>query len=80
MSLDAGPFVAALEYAAQVEATVFGKPAPAFFDAVLAALGTAPNETVMIGDDIEADVNGALAVGLRPSSCERENTERATSC
>ena len=65
LSLDAGPFVAALEYAAQVEATVFGKPAPAFFDAVLADLGTAPDETVMIGDDVEADVNGALAVGLQ---------------
>lgn len=28
-------------------------------------LGTAPDETVMIGDDVEADVNGALAVGLQ---------------
>jgi HAD superfamily hydrolase (TIGR01458 family) len=65
LSLDAGPFIAALEYAAQVEANVFGKPAPAFFDAVLADLGAAPDETVMIGDDVEADVNGALAVGLQ---------------
>jgi HAD superfamily hydrolase (TIGR01458 family) len=65
LSLDAGPFIAALEYAAQVEANVFGKPEPSFFAAVLADLGTAPDETVMIGDDVEADVNGALAVGLQ---------------
>ncbi len=65
LSLDAGPFVAALEYAAHVEATVFGKPAPAFFAAVLADLGLAPQHTVMIGDDVEADVNGARAVGVR---------------
>lgn len=65
LSLDSGPFIAALEYAAHVEAKVFGKPAPAFFAAVLADLGTAPEETVMIGDDVEADVNGALAVGLQ---------------
>ena len=31
LSLDAGPFVAALEYAAQTGAMLFGKPAPAFF-------------------------------------------------
>lgn len=64
LSLDAGPFVTALEYAAQVRAEVFGKPAPAFLKAILADLGCAAAETVMIGDDVEADVNGALAAGL----------------
>lgn len=65
LSLDAGPFVAALEYAAQVRAEVFGKPAPAFLKAILAELGCDAAETVMIGDDVEADVNGALAAGLQ---------------
>ena len=65
LSLDAGPFVAALEYAVKTEATLFGKPAPAFFQAVLTDLGTAPEETLMIGDDVEADVNGALSLGLQ---------------
>jgi HAD superfamily hydrolase (TIGR01458 family) len=65
LSLDAGPFVAALEYAAQAEAMLFGKPAPAFFQAVLTDLGTSPVETVMIGDDVDADVNGALSLGLQ---------------
>lgn len=64
LSLDAGPFVAALEYAAGSEAILFGKPAPAFFEAAMTDLGTAPAETAMIGDDVEADVNGALSLGL----------------
>ena len=61
-SLDAGPFVAALEYASGREAEVIGKPARAFFDAACASLGT--RDTVMIGDDVEGDVGGALAAGL----------------
>ncbi len=65
LSLDAGPFVAALEYATQAETILFGKPAPAFFQAVLTDLGMPPAETVMIGDDVEADVNGALSLGLQ---------------
>lgn len=64
LSLDAGPFVAALEYAAQVEALVLGKPAAEFYHAVLHDLRCAPRDAVMIGDDVEADVRGAAAAGL----------------
>jgi len=64
-SLDAGPFVAALEYATGRQALVLGKPAPAFFRAAVDSLGCAPADTVMIGDDVEADVGGAMAAGLR---------------
>jgi HAD superfamily hydrolase (TIGR01458 family) len=38
-TLDAGPFVAALEVAAQTEAELVGKPAPAFFEMAAATLG-----------------------------------------
>jgi HAD superfamily hydrolase (TIGR01458 family) len=65
LSLDAGPFVAALEYAAGIEAVVVGKPAPAFYHAAVADLGLAPAEVLMIGDDVEADVLGAIAAGLQ---------------
>lgn len=65
LSLDAGPFVAALEYAAGVEAELLGKPAPAIFGAALDAAGCAAADAVMIGDDVESDVNGAIAAGLR---------------
>jgi HAD superfamily hydrolase (TIGR01458 family) len=63
--LDAGAFVAGLEYAADVPATVLGKPSRAYFEAALEALGAQPAEVVMVGDDVEADVGGAQAVGLR---------------
>lgn len=64
MSLDAGPFVAALEYASQREAMVLGKPSPAFFNLAAEGLRCAPENVVMIGDDAEADVGGAMAAGL----------------
>ena len=64
LSLDVGPFVAALEYATGREAAVVGKPAPAFFETVLATLGVPAERAVMVGDDVETDVGGALAAGL----------------
>jgi HAD superfamily hydrolase (TIGR01458 family) len=63
--LDSGAFVAGLEYAAGVEATVLGKPSPAFFGAALDALDADPERTWMVGDDLEADIAGAKACGLK---------------
>ena len=64
LSLDVGPFVAALEFATGTEAYVVGKPARAFFAEVLADLDATPAATAMIGDDIESDIGGALRAGL----------------
>lgn len=64
MSLDAGPFVAALEFACGREATVLGKPSPTFFALAVEALACTPETVVMIGDDAEADIGGAMAAGL----------------
>jgi HAD superfamily hydrolase (TIGR01458 family) len=63
--LDSGAFVAGLEYAAGVEAEVVGKPSRAYFEAALSELGASADEAVMVGDDVEADVGGAKAAGLR---------------
>jgi phospholysine phosphohistidine inorganic pyrophosphate phosphatase len=64
LALDVGPFVAALEYGAGVEAHVVGKPAGPFFAAILGDLGVAAEDAAMVGDDVETDVGGALAAGL----------------
>jgi HAD superfamily hydrolase (TIGR01458 family) len=64
LSLDAGAFVAALEFASQRTALVLGKPAPGFFEAALASMACPPKHAVMVGDDAEADVAGALRAGL----------------
>lgn len=65
LSLDMGPFVAALEYAADIEAEVVGKPASAFFQTALADMGCRPERVWMIGDDLQADIGGAQAAGVR---------------
>jgi HAD superfamily hydrolase (TIGR01458 family) len=63
--LDSGAFVAGLEYAAEVEATVLGKPSPAYFEAALAALDAEPALTWMVGDDLDVDIGGAQRFGLK---------------
>ena len=63
--LDAGAFVAGLEFAAGVEATVLGKPSTAYFEAALAALDAEAGITWMVGDDLEGDVIGAANHGMR---------------
>jgi HAD superfamily hydrolase (TIGR01458 family) len=63
--LDAGAFVAGLEYAADIEATVLGKPSPAYFAAAVEALDADPEMAWMVGDDIESDIAGAQRFGLR---------------
>jgi HAD superfamily hydrolase (TIGR01458 family) len=62
--LDAGAFVAGLEYAADVEAVVLGKPSPSYFTAALEALDADPERAWMVGDDLESDVAGAHAMGI----------------
>jgi len=63
--LDAGAFVAGLEYAADIEAVVVGKPSPAYFTAACEALDADAELTWMVGDDLESDIAGAQAVGMR---------------
>ncbi len=65
VSLDVAPFVAALEHATGRKARVFGKPAAAFFEAAGTKLGLPAGDLLMIGDDIEADIGGAQAAGLK---------------
>ena len=65
LSLDAGAFVAALEFASGREAVVVGKPSPLFFQTALATAGAAASQAAMVGDDVESDVGGAQRAGLR---------------
>jgi HAD superfamily hydrolase (TIGR01458 family) len=63
--LDAGAFVAALEYGAGVTAQVVGKPSPDFFRLALQDLGLEPGRVLVIGDDVDADGRGGAAAGCR---------------
>jgi HAD superfamily hydrolase (TIGR01458 family) len=64
LSLDSGPFVAAIEYATDSEALVVGKPSPDFFALVLGDLGADASDAAIVGDDVETDVGGAMRAGL----------------
>lgn len=71
LRLDAGAFVAALEYATGVSAHLVGKPAAEFFETVMAVVrasgdaSIAPETVWMVGDDISADIAGGHRAGLR---------------
>ena len=82
--LDAGVFVAGLEYACDLEARVLGKPSASFFAAALEALDADPELTWMVTDDLEQDVVGAQLFGmktvlLRTGKFRPETLERTTS-
>jgi len=63
--LDAGAFVAGLEFASGVDATVLGKPSPEYFAAALEAIDADGELAWMVGDDVEADIRGAQRHGMR---------------
>lgn len=64
LRLDAGAFVAGLEDATGVEATILGKPSAAFFASALDGLGVPAGDALMVGDDLESDVLGAHHHGV----------------
>jgi HAD superfamily hydrolase (TIGR01458 family) len=65
LSLSAGPFVQALEFATGKKATIVGKPSKTFFELALRDMGLLANETAMIGDDILTDIYGACSMGMQ---------------
>ena len=48
------------------------KPDPSIFEAALGALGVAAEETAMVGDSYEDDIEGARALGMRAILLDRD--------
>ncbi|MCW8931610.1 MAG: TIGR01458 family HAD-type hydrolase [Gammaproteobacteria bacterium] len=65
LSLDLGPFVTALEYAAQIKATIIGKPSTNFFHQVCHDFSSDKKQIIMFGDDYASDTLGAIEAGLQ---------------
>lgn len=63
--MDAGAFVAALEYASGTTAVTVGKPAPAFYALALEGLGLPAGDVLVVGDDAENDGRGGQEAGCR---------------
>jgi HAD superfamily hydrolase (TIGR01458 family) len=76
MLMDVGAFIRAIEFAAGIEATIVGKPSTEFFNQVIASTAAAPGRTLMVGDDVFGDVEGALAAGI-PACLVRTGKYRA---
>ncbi|KAB8195261.1 HAD-IA family hydrolase [Nonomuraea phyllanthi] len=52
------------------------KPSPAAYTGAAAALGLAPEEVVLVGDDVDKDVTGPAATGMRSVWLDRLGLER----
>jgi HAD superfamily hydrolase (TIGR01458 family) len=65
LRLDSGPYVHALELATGKQATVLGKPSQAFFEQALRSIDVTASAAIMVGDDIQNDIGGAQAAGIR---------------
>jgi HAD superfamily hydrolase (TIGR01458 family) len=65
LSLSAGPFVQALEFATGKTATIVGKPSKTFFELALRDMGLRADQVAMIGDDILTDIGGARTMGMK---------------
>ncbi len=61
----AGSILAALQAASDVAPLIMGKPAPEMYRQCMKRLGTTPEETLMVGDRPETDIQGAQALGMR---------------
>jgi phospholysine phosphohistidine inorganic pyrophosphate phosphatase len=64
-TLDTGAVVAMLEFSSGKKSQIMGKPSPHFFALVLDDLKLAPENVVIIGNDIESDIKGAQRMGIR---------------
>lgn len=62
--LDALGWADAFDVALVTGELAAGKPEPAAFESLLTELGTDASETVFVGNDVTADVQGAAAAGI----------------
>lgn len=59
----AGSIVAALEAATDKTPTVVGKPSPEMYQLAMERMNTVPSNTLVVGDRLETDIEGAQAIG-----------------
>lgn len=60
----AGSVIGMIRLTTDVEPVLIGKPERAMFDVAIQRLGTKPEETLMIGDRLNTDIEGGQNVGL----------------
>lgn len=63
--IDTGSFVQMIANAANVLPKIFGKPSKDYFLQALNKLHLTPNEILVVGDDLESDIQGAINSDLK---------------
>lgn len=61
----AGSVIGMIALASGVDPVIIGKPKRAMFEVALQRLGSAPAETLMIGDRLNTDIEGGFHAGLK---------------
>jgi putative hydrolase of the HAD superfamily len=56
------------------------KPSPEIFECTLKALGVSASETVFVGDTLDADIEGAKAVGMKAVYIQRRHEKAGEVC
>ena len=64
LCLDSGMYIKGMEWATGMPAIIMGKPSQDFFTQVVASTNFHASQCLMVGDDVESDVQGALDSGL----------------
>jgi ribonucleotide monophosphatase NagD (HAD superfamily) len=59
-----GPILRAIEYGAEKKGYTVGKPSSLIFRTAIESAGCTKEETVMIGDQEDTDVEGAVRLGI----------------
>lgn len=62
--IDTGIFTKMFEILGNQQATIFGKPSPALYEAALKQMGVEKEGVIAIGDDVLTDIKGAKEYGI----------------
>ncbi len=63
--IDTGSFVYMIGKAANIIPKIFGKPSKEYFLQAIEKLNLKPDDVIVIGDDLESDIQGALNTGIK---------------
>ncbi len=63
--LDTGSFVQMLSFATGKPSEIFGKPSSSYLLKAIQKLSLKPQECIVIGDDINSDIQGAINAGIK---------------
>ncbi|MEX0618031.1 MAG: TIGR01458 family HAD-type hydrolase [Pseudohongiellaceae bacterium] len=78
LQMDIGAFVAGLEFVSGKQAIIIGKPSQAFFQLAARHLGVEAHKVLVIGDDIDNDIGGGQAAGLKAALVKTGKYRRET--